>query len=69
MKSPEENKRKFDAEQQIRFVQDREELIDFVRDLCAASNLGKDFVDSFIVRLEKTNEDNFFDGVDVNALD
>ena len=87
MKSPEENKRKFDAEQQIRFVQDREELIDFVRDLCAASNLGKDFVDSFIVRLDRLvdlgrylnvkdtfvedlqNKDNFFDGVDLNALD
>lgn len=53
MMSSEENKRRFDAEQQIRFVQDREELISFVRELCAASNLSSDFVNSFIVRLDR----------------
>ena len=53
MSTPEENKTVFDENQAVRFIQDREELIGFVRELCDASNLGGDFVNSFIVRLDR----------------
>lgn len=53
MSVPEDNKRRFDDEQELRFIQDREDIISFVRELCQASNLGSDFVNSFIVRLDR----------------
>lgn len=95
MKTPEQNKEEFDKMQILMFAEEREEIITFVRQLCAANNLGDDYVDSFIARLdrlidigrylvikdsymqdikqmidgEKERKNNFFDGVDLNALD
>ena len=43
----------FDIDMKIKADDTVEELIGFVRELCDASNLGSDFVNSFIVRLDR----------------
>ena len=53
MKTPEENKAEFDKQQILKFVEDREEIISFVRSLCQGREMSTDLVKSFILRLDR----------------
>lgn len=53
MSTAEQNKEEFDKLQLAMFVEEREEIITFVRQLCAANDLDDDYVNSFIARLDR----------------